>query len=84
MLISSVIGIHGTERLVGNGLLESIVFGTTAGTRAAKTSQHDVNTTTLPEWTPLKLRHRAKVLHLFIRVALIHILCLYRSCPTSP
>ena len=62
----SVIGIHGTERLVGNGLLESIVFGTSAGTRAAKTAHHDANISTLAEWTPLKLRHRAKVHFLLV------------------
>lgn len=57
-----LLGVNGTERLVGNGLLESIVFGTTAGLRASQTILND-SVTSLETWTPLKLRYRIKVLY---------------------
>lgn len=53
------LGVNGTERLVGNGLLESIVFGTTAGLRASQTILN--SSIKLDSWTPLKLRYRTKV-----------------------
>lgn len=58
-------GLHGVERLSGNGLLESIVFGLNAGRRAAETSKAEPNLS-LQSWTPLRLRHCSKVAYLSI------------------
>lgn len=58
--VTALTGINGTERLIGNGLLQSIVFGTTAGRRASETTKHAASMN-LGEWTPLRLRHRTKV-----------------------
>mmetsp|Transcript_23231 Transcript_23231/g.30335 ORF Transcript_23231/g.30335 Transcript_23231/m.30335 type:complete len:828 (-) Transcript_23231:670-3153(-) len=56
-------GVHGTSRVVGNSLLDCIVFGRLAGRRAAEATR-DVHPALDPEvFTPLRLRHKAKLQH---------------------
>jgi cytochrome-b5 reductase len=63
-------GVHGAERLSGNGLLDSMVFGTNAGRRAAdsvRLGEAETAVDSLPDWTPLRLRHRCKMEFLSVK-----------------
>jgi NAD(P)H-flavin reductase len=56
-------GVHGSSRIVGNSLLDCIVFGRLAGKRASETTR-DVFPALDPEvFTPLRMRHKAKLGH---------------------
>lgn len=55
-------GLHGSDRLAGNSLLECVVFGRIAGERAATLPPRAKISTwaglAVDKWTPLRLRHR--------------------------
>jgi len=56
-------GVHGGSRIVGNSLLDCIVFGRLAGRRAAEMTLDALPALDPEEFTPLRLRHKAKLQH---------------------
>uniref|UniRef100_A0A7S3Y663 FAD-binding FR-type domain-containing protein n=1 Tax=Heterosigma akashiwo TaxID=2829 RepID=A0A7S3Y663_HETAK len=56
-------GVHGASRVVGNSLLDCVVFGRLAGRRAAETTREVLPALDPETFTPLRLRHKAKLQH---------------------
>jgi len=56
-------GVHGGSRLVGNSMLDCLVFGRLAGRRASETTRDTFPALDPDEFTPLRMRHKAKLQH---------------------